>query len=233
MTTTNSSGAANVMRLLLCSGGLDSLALLNLRHRAGDRLKALFIDYGQLNRADEQGAAREACAELGVEMFEADLRGAFPPSGLTDEAEAGFTYLEGKSRFFLPMRNGVFATLAVSWAMRHRCAEILVGSVRADRTHLDAGLPWLQAMRNLIQAGSAGQVDFSYPLAEMGKGEVMAELMANGIDPRRLMARAYSCYHPRTSPKVRAFVWGDGCGSCLSCRGRRAALEGLATVRTG
>ncbi len=215
-------------RLLLCSGGLDSVALLHLRHRAGDTLKALFIDYGQLNVVDERKAAADACAALGVEFLEADLTKAFPPSGLTDEAEAAFTYLEGKSRFFLPMRNGVFATLAVSWAMRHGCADILVGSVHADRTHLDSGEPYMTLMRDLVRCGSAGTVDVAFPLAGLTKAAVMAAVRAEGLDPAALMASTYSCYHPRASDKVRAFAWGEGCGSCLSCRGRRAALAGVA-----
>lgn len=212
-------------RLLLCSGGLDSIALLILQRRADVPLKALFFDYGQMNADEERAAARDFCAREDVELFEADLSHAFPPSGLTSEAEAGFTYMEGKSRFFLPLRNGVFATLAASWAMRHDCGSILVGSVKADETHLDSGEPWMSQIRALIAQGSAGQVGVDFPLAGWTKGEVISALGPD--DARAVLASTYSCYHPRSSPKVRRFAWGEGCGSCLSCRGRRAALEGL------
>ena len=212
-------------RLLLCSGGLDSIALLILQRRTGAALKALFFDYGQRNVEEERAAARDFCAREDVELFEADLSNAFPPSGLTSEAEAGFTYMKGKSRFFLPLRNGVFATLAVSWAMRHGCAAILVGSVKADETHLDSGEPWMSQIRALITQGSAGRVGVEFPLAGWTKAQLIGALALE--DAEAVLAGTYSCYHPRSSPKVRRFAWGEGCGSCLSCRGRRAALEGF------
>lgn len=209
-------------RLLLCSGGLDSVCLLLRQHRAGDRLRALFLDYGQMNAEEERASARHFCALTGTPLVEASLAGAFPPSGLSSEAEQG-TYLEGKSRFFLPMRNGVFIALAVSWAMRHGCGDVLVGSVRADRRHLDSGEPFMTQMRELVEQCSGGQVTVSFPLAELTKAEVIAEV-AGHADLAEVFARTYSCYFPRSSPKVREFAWGFGCGSCLSCRGRRAAL---------
>lgn len=209
-------------RLLLCSGGLDSVCLLMRQQRAGDRLTALFIDYGQMNVEEERASARHFCAEAGVALIQASLAGAFPPSGLSSEAEQG-TYLEGKSRFFLPMRNGVFIALAVSWAMRHGCRDILVGSVRADSRHLDSGEPFMTQMRELVEQCSGGQVSVSFPLAALSKAEVIAEV-AEHADLPEIFRRTYSCYFPKSSAKVREFAWGFGCGSCLSCRGRRAAL---------
>lgn len=209
-------------RLLLCSGGLDSVCLLLRQHSAGERLTALFFDYGQMNREEERAAARHFCGLTQTPLIEASLAEAFPPSGLTSEAEQG-TYLEGKSRFFLPMRNGVFIALAVSWAMRHGCRDILVGSVRADRRHLDSGEPFMTQVRELVEQCSGGQVSVAFPLAALSKAEVIAEVAAHA-DLKEVFARTYSCYFPRSSPKVREFAWGAGCGSCLSCRGRRAAL---------
>lgn len=209
-------------RLILCSGGLDSIALMAVRHSAGDELAALFIDYGQLNAADEAGSARHFCAMFDVPLTEVRMAGAFPPTGLTSESETA-SYLPGKSRFFLPMRNAVFVSLAVSWAMRLGCSEILVGSVHADRTHLDSGPEYLARMDELVRLCSGGAVALAAPLAQMRKAEVMA-LVADAIDPAELFAHSWSCYYPRGSAKVRTFDWGEGCGSCLSCRGRRAAL---------
>lgn len=210
------------MRLLLCSGGLDSIALMAVRAATGDSLAALFIDYGQLNAADEAASARHFCAQFDVALTEISMAGAFPPSGLSNDGEfAGF--LPGKSRFFLPMRNAVFVSIAVSWAMRLGCCEILVGSVHADRTHLDSGPEYLARMGELVRLCSGGTVDFAAPFAAMRKAEVMG-LAAEAIDPAELFEHTWSCYHPRSSAKVRQFDWGEGCGSCLSCRGRRAAL---------
>lgn len=210
------------MRLLLCSGGLDSIALMAVRHHAGDDLAALFVDYGQMNAADEAKAATYFCGKFGIALTRASMADAFPPSGLSDDASQ-FTYLAGKSRFFLPARNAVFISLAVSWAMRLGCHDILVGSVNADRTHLDSGPDFLARMDELVRLCSDGKVGLSAPFAAMRKAEVMA-LAAEAIDPAEIFAHTWSCYHPRGSHKVRTFDWGQGCGSCLSCRGRRAAL---------
>ena len=212
--------------LLLCSGGLDSAALLTIEHSQSRRLEALFFDYGQLNAADELAAARRFCGDFGVPLHEAALPGAFPPSGLTAEGD-DHRYLAGKSRFFLPMRNGAFLTLAVSWAMRLGCDVILIGSVAADRTHLDSGPHFFAAMDELVTLGSGGTVRLEAPLAAMRKGEVMDKVRKLG-DPARILEHSWSCYFPRSSAKVRRFAWGEGCGACLSCRGRRAALAAMA-----
>lgn len=210
------------MRLLLCSGGLDSIALMAVRNAAGDALAALFVDYGQLNAAEELAAARHFCDRFGIGLTRAAMPDAFPPSGLSSD-EGHFAYLPGKSRFFLPARNAVFISLAISWALRLDCDEILVGSVHADRTHLDSGPDFIARMDTLARICSDGKVGLSAPFLALRKGE-MIDMAAKAIDPAELFAHTWSCYHPRGSDKVRQFDWGAGCGSCLSCRGRRAAL---------
>ena len=216
--------ASDGSRLLLCSGGIDSVCLLLMRRAMGERLTALFFDYGQMNLEEERSAARHFCAAAGAPLIEASLGQAFPPSGLTSEDETG-VYLEGKSRFFLPMRNGVFIALATSWAMRQGCRDILVGSVKADRTHLDSGEPFMSRIRQLVEQCSGGQVSVAFPLAGLSKAEVVRQA-APHADTNEIFERTYSCYFPRASAKVRQFAWGYGCGSCLSCRGRRAAMGG-------
>jgi 7-cyano-7-deazaguanine synthase len=212
-------------RLLLCSGGADSTALLLIERAAGRRPDCLFFDYGQLAAQDERRAAQSLCAATGVALHEVSLRG-FPPSGLTDEGWHE-SYLPKKSRFFLPMRNGVFLTLAVSWAMHLGCTKILIGSVHADRTHLDSGPDFLAGMTALVGMASGGTVAVEAPLADLPKAAVAAAAAEAGAGFADLLASSWSCYHPRASAKVRAFAWGEGCGSCLSCRGRRAMHAGL------
>lgn len=209
-------------KLLLCSGGFDSISLLILERAASADIVSLFIDYGQMNVAEERAAARHFCTAFHSELMEAAMPQAFPPSGLTTEGEID-TYLEGKSRFFLPMRNAVFIALAASWALKMKCSTILVASVEADQTHLDSGQDFFQQIRTLVAQCTASALTVDFPLAHMRKADVFKAATSH-IAPAELMGRTYSCYYPRTSPKVRAFEWGHGCGSCLSCRGRRAAM---------
>jgi 7-cyano-7-deazaguanine synthase len=211
-------------QLLLCSGGFDSISLLILQRSLGIEVSALFFDYGQLNKHEELASARHFCELFDAPLSVAALAGAFPDSGLTDEAFIG-AYLPGKSRFFLPMRNAVFIAIGVSWALKLGCSTILTGSVFADRTHLDSGEEFEERVRELVLQCSDGAVSVEFPLAKQRKAEVL-ERVAALTDPRALLDRTYSCYFPRTSGKVRRFAWGDGCGSCLSCRGRRAAFGG-------
>lgn len=211
-------------KLLLCSGGFDSISLLILERSAAHEIVSLFIDYGQMNAAEERAAARHFCAAFNSELIEAAMPQAFPASGLTTEGEID-TYLEGKSRFFLPMRNAVFIALAASWALKLKCSTILVASVEADQTHLDSGAEFFQQIRNLVAQCTAGTLTVDFPLAHMRKADVY-KAATRHIAGAELMSRTYSCYYPRSSPKVRSFEWGAGCGSCLSCRGRRAAMAG-------
>ncbi len=210
------------MRLLLCSGGLDSISLMAVRHDAGDEIAALFVNYGQLNAAEEVAAAQHFCDRFAIQLIVAEMQRAFPPSGLSDD-EGHYAYLPGKSRFFLPARNAVFISLAISWAMRLDCDDIMVGSVHADRTHLDSGPDFIARMDALARICSDGKVGLSAPFIDLRKGEMIA-LAAKAIDPAELFSHTWSCYHPRGSDKIWQFDWGQGCGSCLSCRGRRAAL---------
>jgi 7-cyano-7-deazaguanine synthase len=211
-------------KLLLCSGGFDSISLLVLERAQGADITALFFDYGQMNADDERAAARRFCKQFDVELNEAALRDAFPTSGLSREHETT-TFLEGKSRFFLPMRNAVFISLAGSWALKLKCSAILVGSVAADETHLDSGPVFFEQMKALVAQCTDGAVRVDFPLAGKRKAEVLTQVSRHH-KPAEIMQGTYSCYYPRSSPKVRAFEWGFGCGSCLSCRGRRAALQG-------
>jgi 7-cyano-7-deazaguanine synthase len=211
-------------QLLLCSGGFDSISLLVLEKAKASDIVALFFDYGQMNAAEERAAAVHFCKSSDVPIIEATIAGAFPKNGLSSEDEAG-TFLEGKSRFFLPMRNAVFVSLAASWALKHDCTTILVGSVAADETHLDSGPVYFEQMKALVAQCTNGKVRVDFPLAGMKKAEVYAAV-AKHHPPAEIMQRSYSCYYPRSSPKVRSFEWGFGCGSCLSCRGRRAAVAG-------
>lgn len=211
-------------KLLLCSGGFDSISLLSLERAAGHDIVSLFIDYGQMNAAEERAAARHFCAAFQSELIEAAMPHAFAPSGLTTENDID-PYLEGKSRFFLPMRNAVFISLAASWALKMKCATILVASVEADQTHLDSGAAFFQQIRTLVAQCTAHALTVDFPLAHMRKADVYKAATQHIAGPE-LMSRTYSCYYPASSPKVRSFEWGRGCGSCLSCRGRRAAIAG-------
>jgi 7-cyano-7-deazaguanine synthase in queuosine biosynthesis len=123
------------------------------------------------------------------------------------------------------MRNAVFISLAASWALKLKCQTILVGSVAADETHLDSGPIFFDQMKALVAQCTNGTVRVAFPLAGMRKSEVFSAV-AKHHSPVHIMQNTYSCYYPRTSAKVRQFEWGFGCGSCLSCRGRRAALQG-------
>jgi 7-cyano-7-deazaguanine synthase in queuosine biosynthesis len=74
-------------KLLLCSGGFDSISLLVLEKAQGADLTALFFDYSQMNLDDERAAARRFCRQFDIELIEAALPDAFPVSGLSRDDE--------------------------------------------------------------------------------------------------------------------------------------------------
>jgi 7-cyano-7-deazaguanine synthase len=211
-------GIPSTTKLAVCllSGGLDSATCLAYARREGFACYGLSFDYGQRHRVELEAARRVAeslgAAEHRVVAF--DLR-AFGGSALTADidvpkdgpANAGIPIT------YVPARNTVFLSFALSWAEVLTASDIFIGVNAIDYSgYPDCRPEFIAAferMANLAtRAGVEGttQVHIHTPLIRLSKREIIELGRGLGVDFRL----THSCYDPDPA--------GRSCGRCDSCR---------------
>lgn len=212
--------------VLLLSGGLDSATCLAIARAVGRRVYALSFDYGQRHRAEIR-RARALARRLGCEahrVVRIDLPGRHV-SALTSRRIAVPTRGVRKTTIpatYVPARNTIFLSYALSWAESVGASEIWIGANVIDYSgYPDCRPRYLRAferMANLAtRAGVTGKQSFRVlaPLLQMTKVEIIQTGLALGLD----YSRTLSCYNPSRD--------GRPCRKCDSCRIREAAFREL------
>lgn len=212
-------GEANRRRaVVLLSGGLDSATTLAIA-RAGDfRVFALSIRYGQRNFA-ELAAAQRLAAAAGVEehaVVEVGL-GQFGGSALTTD-RAVPKGVEAEPRAgeipvtYVPARNAVFLSLALSWAEALGAEAVFVGVNALDYSgYPDCRPAFLEAFQHMADLATRagieqpGAIRVHAPLLHLTKAEIIRRGLELGVD----FAATVSCYDPAAE--------GMACGECAAC----------------
>ena len=206
--------------VVLLSGGLDSMVVAGLAREAGYRINALTVDYNQRHRREIDAAraiARNFAAERHV-ILPLDLR-QFGGSALTDETpvpkqgvgpEIPVTYV--------PARNLVFLSLTLAWAEALGARDIFIGVNALDYSGYPDCRPefiegFIEIANLATKAGSEGERFVVHaPLQFLGKSEIVGEAERMALD----CGMSWSCYDPQLD--------GRACGTCDSCRLRRAGF---------
>ena len=206
--------------VILLSGGLDSATVLAIAQHAGYRCYALSFDYGQRHGAELNAAQRIAAAgrvaEHKVIRIGLDSIGG---SALTDtriavpsEPQAGIPVT------YVPARNTVFLAFALGWAEVLDAADIFIGVNAVDYSgYPDCRPEYIQCFERLAglatKAGVEGRrFKIHTPLIDLSKADIIREGLRLGVDYRQTI----SCYA--------ADEEGLACGTCDSCRLRRAGF---------
>jgi len=208
--------------VVLLSGGLDSATILALAGSRGYACHCLSLDYGQRHRIELEAAARVA-ASLGAaahRTLRLDLS-QFGGSALTDLAIDVPTLgvQPGIPVTYVPARNTIMLSLALAWAEVLDAADIFVGVNAVDYSGYPDCRPEyiraFEAMANLATkaAVEGRRLSLHAPLIELSKAEIIRLGSALGVD----YSLTISCYL--------ADAEGRACGSCDSCRLRRAGFE--------
>ena len=204
--------------VILLSGGLDSATVLALARERGFRTFALSLDYGQRHSA-ELDAARRVATALGAaahEVVTLDLR-RFGGSALTDSALEVPTggVQSGIPLTYVPARNTVMLSIALSWAEALGAQHIFYGANAVDYSgYPDCRPEYVAAFERLAnlatKAGVEGQrMHVDAPIIALRKADIIREGLRLGVD----YAITVSCYQ--------ADAEGRACGRCDSCRVRR------------
>ncbi len=208
--------------VVLVSGGLDSATVLALAREAGYACHALSLDYGQRHRS-ELDAARRVSQALGAvrhEIVQVDF-GRFGASSLTDTGMQVPTDAssEGIPSTYVPARNTVMLSLALSWAEALGGQDLFYGANAVDYSgYPDCRPAYVEAFERLAnlatRAGVEGQrMRVHAPIIELRKAEIIREGLRLGVD----FSLTVSCYQ--------ADEQGRACGRCDSCRIRAAGFE--------
>lgn len=207
--------AATPSAVVLLSGGMDSATVLALAREQGFRTFALSLDYGQRHRAELQ-AARHVAAALGAarhEVIRLDL-GRFGGSALTDHsltvptagAQAGIPLT------YVPARNTVMLSLALSWAEALGAQHIFYGANAVDYSgYPDCRPEYVAAFESMANLATKAAVEgrptqIHAPIIALRKGDIIRTGLRLGVD----FAMTVSCYQADDD--------GRACGRCDACR---------------
>ncbi|MBL79792.1 MAG: 7-cyano-7-deazaguanine synthase QueC [Nitrosomonadaceae bacterium] len=208
--------------VVLLSGGLDSATILAIARDKGYQCYAMSLDYGQKNRS-ELIAARYLAQEIGVlkhQIINIDLT-VFGGSALTDDSVAMPVegVKEGIPVTYVPARNTIMLSLALSWAEVLGSGDVFIGVNAVDYSgYPDCRPEYIEAferMANLATKASTQnkKLNIHAPLMNLSKAEIIQKGKLLDVD----YGMTVSCYQANEE--------GVACGLCDSCRLRRAGFK--------
>ena len=200
--------------VILFSGGLDSTTCVAIAKEQGFIPYALSFSYGQRHNAELDAAAKIANI-MGVmehRVVNIDIA-QFGGSALTDSALDVPDYQEDVSIpiTYVPGRNTIFLSVALSFAETIGAADIFIGANHADyEKYPDCRPEFIEAFTKLANVATkigveGNDIKIHAPLLMLDKSEIIARGLKLGVN----YADTKSCY--RLDNK------GAACGSCDSC----------------
>jgi 7-cyano-7-deazaguanine synthase len=207
------------------SGGLDC-TVATCVYDNDYEIHAITFNYGQKAFAQELKASRKICEEMGWthEVIDLPWLSDISNSSLNtddDIPEVSENDLddinkssETASNVWVPARNTVFTSIALSYAESIGAEIIIVGwNNEEGLTFPDNSEEFLNEFNELIKVGSPDKIRIEAPAIDLNK-EKIVEL---GIKVGAPMELSYSCYKGDDKP----------CGVCESCVRRKRAFKKL------
>jgi 7-cyano-7-deazaguanine synthase len=202
--------------IVLLSGGLDSATALYLAKSKGLRCACLIFDYGQRHSKEIESAKKIAhltgsaakvikikLPRQGSSLLERNIR---IRKGVGISGDQGINKIPNT---YVPARNLIFLSFALSYAEAIRAGTIFIGAHAQDYSgYPDCRPEFYRALRKLIGVGTKSgvekkSIEIKVPLLDKGKAEIIRLAVKLGV-PLEL---TWSCYRGLRYP----------CGSCDSC----------------
>ncbi len=200
--------------VVLLSGGLDSSTVLAMAKKEGFQLYALTILYGQRHDREIK-SAEDIAGSVGVEEHRIMKlpNGLFSGSSLTYDSDVPtdriVSEMEGIPNTYVPARNLVFLSMAVSWAEAIDADAVFIGVTAMDYSgYPDCRLEFIEAFDKAqslaTKRGVLGKpIDIRTPIIDMSKADIIRKGIDLGID----YGLTWSCY-----------TGGEkACGRCDTC----------------
>lgn len=202
-------------KLVLCSGGIDSVAALYLAARQCQDVGLLFIDYGQVNIQAERRAFNEISQAFShtypdsyLETLYIDLS-SWGSALLTSALTNDYAY-----DMVVPGRNLVLASVAASLAEDRTYEGIVLGVIGGDNDFPDCQPDIWAGFEGLLRA-SLDNEKFTIwcPYIHKSKKYVIHKAASWSV-PLEL---TWSCYERGVYPAH--------CGECYACKARKKAFQ--------
>ncbi|MGO9611941.1 MAG: 7-cyano-7-deazaguanine synthase QueC [Dissulfurispiraceae bacterium] len=218
--------------VVLLSGGIDSSTTMAIARSEGYHVHALSVDYGQRHKRELE-SAKSVARSLGADkhlFISFNLRkigGSALTSGMGVPKKEIFHSSSPMDQppahipvTYVPARNTIFLSFALSWAEVLEAPEIFIGANAVDYSgYPDCRPEYLtafEAMANLATKVSVeGKIRFGIraPLLLMSKAEIITRGVALGLD----YSLTWSCYDPQFESVP--------CGRCDSCIIRKRGFK--------
>ena len=202
--------------VVLCSGGMDSVAALYWAREQHEVVVVLSFDYGAKHNAREIPFAAEHAAGLGLRhdvvalpFVDALFTSALLKSG--GEIPEGHYEADSMKQTVVPFRNAILLSIAAGVAESAGAAGVVIAAHGGDHAiYPDCREDFMQAMGDAMRRGTYARVALLRPFIALSKGEIAVEGGRLGVD----FARTWSCYKGGA----------QHCGKCGTCVERREAF---------
>ena len=207
------------------SGGLDCTVATSVFSKDHE-IHAITFNYGQKAFQRELQASKEICNKMNWthEVIDLPWLAEISNSSLnTDEdipelKEEDLDDLnksqESASNVWVPARNTVFTSIALSYAESIGADAIIVGwNGEEGATFPDNSKEYMEKFNELIDVGSPEKIKIEAPLIDLNKEEIVTL----GLEFGAPMELSYSCYKGEEKQ----------CGVCESCMRRKRAFKSL------
>lgn len=202
--------------VVLCSGGMDSVAALHWARREHAVAAVMSFDYGAKHNHCEIPFAVEHAALVGArhEVVRLDFVDRLFASDLLKsggEIPEGHYEAENMKRTVVPFRNAIMLSIACGFAESVGAEGLVIAAHGGDHAiYPDCREDFMQAMGDAMRLGTYAGVKLLRPFITMTKGEIAAAGVKLGVN----FARTWSCYKG-----------GEiHCGKCGTCVERREAF---------
>ena len=207
------------------SGGLDCCVATSAFTKDWE-IHAITFNYGQKAFRRELQAAKEICEKMNWshEVIDLPWLAKISTSSLNTSEDIPEVNVEDlddlkkssktASSVWVPARNMVFTSIAVSYAESINAEAIIVGWDKEEAaTFPDNSKEFLNTFNELIDVGSPENIKIEAPAIDLTKEEIVKL----GIEVGAPMELSYSCYKGEDKH----------CGVCESCMRRKRAFKQL------
>jgi 7-cyano-7-deazaguanine synthase len=205
------------------SGGLDCTVATSVYSKDYE-IHAITFNYGQKALKQEINASRKICEKMGWshEVIDLPWLSEISDSSLNTDADIpepsendldDFSKSsESASSVWVPARNTVFTSIALSYAESIGAEIIIVGwNGEEGETFPDNSKEYMDEFNRLISVGSPEKIRIEAPCIDLNKEEIVRL----GVEIGAPIELSYSCYKGDDKP----------CGVCESCMRRKRAFK--------
>jgi 7-cyano-7-deazaguanine synthase len=202
--------------VVLCSGGMDSVAALQWAQVNHVVVAAISFDYGAKHNPRELPFAAENAARLGVrhEIVKLDFVARLFASDLLTtggEIPDGHYEAENMKQTVVPFRNAVMLSIATGFAESAGAEGLVIAAHGGDHAiYPDCREDFMRAMGDAMRLGTYAGIQLLRPFIAMNKAQIASAGAKLGVD----FARTWSCYKGGAVH----------CGTCGTCVERREAF---------